>query len=704
MINGPFPSPRKGRGNIITHQVPQVNMEVEEENNLPETSTRKEIIKTLNKDRLKTKETQIEVPIAITNMETTKERVSIKVKPKQPSQMTQTNRRNDNEVLVGARLTKYHQNWSDSTHHETVRYGALWRWKNKRPSPKKGYQGLQRTSDTLDEAVLKMQTKGVTRKYRHLKFVSQLFQVPKKQTNELRTILNLKNLNKFIKKTRFRMLTFKEIALLLPRGAWTVSIDLKDGFYHVKIRRNLQPYLGFIYRDQGWMFKAMPFGLTVAPQIFTHLIAYAMNKMKLEGIPCLPFLDDLLIWGFTFQQCHERTTRAIKILEDLGWLINREKSRLTPHQNFEWLGRNYDTVKYTQANTELNLKRFQDHLRDLLIVRTCTKRQVMQVQGMANWLGAIDPEIRACIFATRRLLKKLKGVKSLDTPIILAKEWKSTLCQWIYRKGIPNALGNPEPDLEITTDASGTGWGFHTDSMEEYGDYDESMKKFDSNFKELSTILIALLTVERKRITVQVNTDNTTAIAAINKTLGVNWHLAGIAQVIWRLASKMNWTLIVTHIAGQFNIIADQLSRGKTISTEWSIPKEIFNKEILSINNKLEVDLFATNLNKKLPIYISPCQDKDAAAQNALKTSWKEWKHLYMYPPTPLILKAFLKLQHSNPLSAILVTRKCISHRIHSFISQRMILEKTIQVARTQMVRGEIHVEPQTSSLLVWRL
>merc|ERR1712106_1025532 len=392
------------------------------------------------------------------------------------------------------------------------KYGALWRWKKQRPSKRQGYQARQRTSKTLDEAVIKMHSKGVTRRYRHLKFVSQLFQVPKKLTDELRTILNLKNLNKFVKKKKFRMLTFREIALLLPRGVWTVSIDLKDGFYHVKIHRRLQPYLGFMYRGQGWMFTAMPFGLTIAPQIFTHLIAYAMNKMKLEGIPCLPFLDDLLMWGFTYQQCLERATQAIKILEDLGWLINREKSRLEPQQNFEWLGRNYNTVEYTQANTEVNLKSFQDHLRNLLIAKTCTKRQVMQVQGMANWLGAIDPEIRACIFATRRLLKKLKSVHNLDTPIVLAKVWKSNLCQWTYRQGIPNTLGNPEPDLEITTDASGTGWGFHMDSMSQHGDYDESMKKYDSNFKELSTILVALLSVKKTRITVQVNTDNTTAI------------------------------------------------------------------------------------------------------------------------------------------------------------------------------------------------
>ena len=127
MINGPFLPPRKDRGNIGAHQVPQVNMEVEEENNLPETPTRKETIKTLNKNRFKTKEIQKEVPITIKKQEIIKERVNIKVKPKQLTQMTQMNRGNDNESLVGRRLTKYHQNWSDSTHYKTARYGALWR-------------------------------------------------------------------------------------------------------------------------------------------------------------------------------------------------------------------------------------------------------------------------------------------------------------------------------------------------------------------------------------------------------------------------------------------------------------------------------------------------------------------------------------------------------------------------------------------------
>ena len=67
-----------------------------------------------------------------------------------------------------------------------------------------------------------------------------LFQFPKKSKDELRTTLYLKKLNKFIKKQKSRMLIFRKIALLITRGAWTVTTDLKDGFKLLKIHKRLQ--------------------------------------------------------------------------------------------------------------------------------------------------------------------------------------------------------------------------------------------------------------------------------------------------------------------------------------------------------------------------------------------------------------------------------------------------------------------------------
>ena len=90
-----------------------------------------------------------------------------------------------------------------------------------------------------------MRNQRVIQRIRFLKFTSKLFSIPKRDSTESRTILDLSDLNEFIQNSSFKMLTMKEIKLLLPKGYWTVSLDLKDGFYHLSIYRGLRKYLGF---------------------------------------------------------------------------------------------------------------------------------------------------------------------------------------------------------------------------------------------------------------------------------------------------------------------------------------------------------------------------------------------------------------------------------------------------------------------------
>ena len=59
------------------------------------------------------------------------------------------------------------------------------------------------------------------------------------------------------------------------------------------------------------------------------------------------------------------------------------------------------------------------------------------------------------------------------------------------------------------------------------------------------------------------------------------------------------------------------------------------------------MDLFATHLNNKLPIFVAPCPDPRATAIDALSTPWERWSHLNLYPPTPLSSKALAKLIHT---------------------------------------------------------
>ena len=65
-------------------------------------------------------------------------------------------------------------------------------------------------------------------------FVSQIFVVPKKDGTH-RPVINLKALNKFIKRQHFKMEGLQMIKDLLQKEDWMVTVDLKDAYLSIPI-------------------------------------------------------------------------------------------------------------------------------------------------------------------------------------------------------------------------------------------------------------------------------------------------------------------------------------------------------------------------------------------------------------------------------------------------------------------------------------
>ena len=108
-------------------------------------------------------------------------------------------------------------------------------------------------------------------------------------------------------------------------------------------------------------------------------------------------------------------------------------------------------------------------------------------------------------------------------------------------------------------------------------------------------------------------TDNTTVVAYIRRQGGT--HSTDLTEEAWKvlnLCLAHNIHLLAKHIPGRFNTLADRMSRvDKPISTEWSLNQEIANK-IFQIMDFPSIDLLATRLNHRLPIYVSPIPDEKA--------------------------------------------------------------------------------------------
>ena len=96
-----------------------------------------------------------------------------------------------------------------------------------------------------------------------LGFYNQLFLVPK-PNNRWRPILDLSNLNKYLKTQSFKMETPETIRTSLQTGEWVTSIDFKDAYFHIPIQSQSKKYTHFHKQDKAYHFKALSFGLSTA--------------------------------------------------------------------------------------------------------------------------------------------------------------------------------------------------------------------------------------------------------------------------------------------------------------------------------------------------------------------------------------------------------------------------------------------------------
>jgi hypothetical protein len=95
----------------------------------------------------------------------------------------------------------------------------------------------------------------------------------------------------------------------------------------------------FKYKEINYQFKAMPFGLATAPEIFTSIALEAASLVKRTlDVDVFVYLDDWLLVHKSETHIRKATHRTIEILQDLGFLVNRKKSSLVPSQKLVHLG------------------------------------------------------------------------------------------------------------------------------------------------------------------------------------------------------------------------------------------------------------------------------------------------------------------------------------------------------------------------------
>ena len=215
----------------------------------------------------------------------------------------------------------------------------------------------------------------------------------------------------------------------------------------------------------------------------------------------------------------------------------------------------------------------------------------------------------------------------------------------------------PPPQLAIYTDASTSGWGAHCSNQSAAGLWSATETTRHLNELELLAIRKAalhFLPLIRGKV-VMIHSDNSSAVVYLQN----QGHTDSLPMFhsTWEILLECQLqgiAMLVRHIPGRLNVLADGLSRRhQIIGTEWSLHPSIV-RQMFSISFIPEMDLFASCHNNKLTAFVSPVPDPRAVALDALSIPWdRSW--VYAYPPTALMQRVLHKLVHSDQCRMLLV-------------------------------------------------
>ena len=296
-----------------------------------------------------------------------------------------------------------------------------------------------------------------------LGFFNRLFLVPK-PNNKCRPILDLSKLNLFLKVEKFKMETPETIRTSLQQGEWVTSVDFKDAYFHIPIQEQSRKYLRFHIQGRNYQFKALPFGLSTAPMEFTVVAKEVKLMASHKGIRIHQYLDDWLVRARSHQTCTHHTQILVKMCQDLGWLVNLEKSELEPKQVFNFVGYQFDLRSGRVRPTPDRWQSLQGKIQTLLLLPACPVRQFMSLIGL---LTATEKQVHLGRLHMRPIQWNLKNnwrvPESLEKVIPLPRSLHPHLQWWLKESNV--LQGQPlhpiKHALQIFTDASKEGWGAH---------------------------------------------------------------------------------------------------------------------------------------------------------------------------------------------------------------------------------------------------
>lgn len=167
----------------------------------------------------------------------------------------------------------------------------------------------------------------------------------KKKDGATRVCVDYQKLNEKIIKTRYPLPIIEDQIDRLQGAKIFNTIDLKNGFFYVRVANDSRKYTAFIVPNGHYEFLRMPFGLSMLPAYFQKYVNALFADLVTKNIVSI-YMDDLIIPSKDCQEGLLHLKEVLQVASSYGLEINWKKCQFLKNK-VSYLGfiKNGDTFR-----------------------------------------------------------------------------------------------------------------------------------------------------------------------------------------------------------------------------------------------------------------------------------------------------------------------------------------------------------------------
>ena len=343
----------------------------------------------------------------------------------------------------------------------------------------------------------------------------------------------------------------------LGTSAQMYKIDISRAFRHIKVDPADIDLLGIQFQDKYFLDRSVAFGFRHGSLIFqrcTDAIRYIMTQ---NGFPNLfNYIDDLIYTGLP-SEIHSSFKFLKELLSELGLDISLKKL-VPPSTSVICLGILVDSITKTVSIAADKLQEIIQLCAYWTTKTYCSKQDLQSLLGSLLYVTRRVKHSR--YFLNRMLLRNnVHSHKILITP-----DFRKDLAwfnQFLTQYNGVTYYDTNYCHTKVHLDACLSGLGASFESMV----YTSAIPKNHNNYNivhlELLNIVVALKVwaVHWSNRRIKIHCDN--MVEVLQKGRARDATLALMARNVWLICALFNIQILVCHIPGKNNTLADLLSR-----------------------------------------------------------------------------------------------------------------------------------------------